>query len=36
VVFPEIMPDGDLFVIFTLWQKSSGPWKITDIDTVCQ
>jgi hypothetical protein len=36
VVFPELMPDGDLFVIFTLWQKSGGPWKITHMDVICQ
>lgn len=35
-VFPELMPDGDIFVIFTLWQKSKGNWKGTDIDVVCQ
>jgi hypothetical protein len=36
VVFPEIMPDGDIFVIFTLWQKSSTTWNIVDVDVVCQ
>lgn len=36
VVFPEIMPDKDIFVIFTVWQKTGSKWKITDIDTVCQ
>jgi hypothetical protein len=36
VVFPEVMPDGDLFVIFTLWQNTHGEWKITDMDVICQ
>lgn len=36
VVFPEVMPDQDIFVIFTAWQKKGHNWKITDIDIVCQ
>ena len=36
VVFPEVAPDADLFVIFTLWQKSHGEWKITGMDVICQ
>jgi hypothetical protein len=36
VVFPEVMSDGDLFVIFALWQKTGGPWKITHMDVICQ
>lgn len=36
VVFPQVMPDGDIFVIFTLWQKTGEKWKITDMDTICQ
>jgi hypothetical protein len=36
VVFPERAPDGDLFVIFTLWQQSGKEWKITDMDVICQ
>ncbi len=35
-VFPELRPDGDIFVIFTLWQKSGKTWNITHIDVVCQ
>jgi hypothetical protein len=35
-VFPELSPDGDIFVIFTLWQKSGKTWNITHIDVVCQ
>lgn len=38
-VFPELAPDGDVFVIFTLWQKSqqtNGIWKIVHVDVVCQ
>jgi hypothetical protein len=35
-VFPELSPDGDIFVIFTLWQKGSKTWNITHIDVVCQ
>ena len=34
-VFPELQPDGDIFVIFTLWQKSAG-WNIAHVDAVCQ
>jgi hypothetical protein len=30
-VFPEVMPDGDIFVIFTLWQNLNNIWKITDV-----
>jgi hypothetical protein len=36
VVFPEVMADGDVFVIFTVWQKSRGQWKITHMDVICQ
>lgn len=36
VVFPDLMSDGDVFVIFTAWQKSGGGWRITDMDVVCQ
>ncbi|MFZ3200281.1 MAG: hypothetical protein WA175_03920 [Candidatus Acidiferrales bacterium] len=36
VVFPELAPDGDVFVIFTLWQKSNANWNIVHIDSVCQ
>jgi len=36
VVFPELRPDGDIFVIFTLWQKSQSVWNITHIDVICQ
>lgn len=36
VVFPEWAPDGDLFVIFTFWQKTGRKWKITDVDVICQ
>lgn len=36
VVFPEVMPDDDIFVIFTVWQKTGHDWKITDMDIVCQ
>lgn len=36
VVFPEVMPDDDIFVIFTVWQKTGRNWKITDMDVVCQ
>ena len=36
VVFPELMRGGDLFVIFTLWQKSDSQWKITHMDIICQ
>lgn len=35
-VFPEMQSDGDIFVIFTLWQKNRGIWNITHIDVVCQ
>lgn len=36
VVFPERMPDGDRFVIFTLWQKGGKKSKITDTHATCQ
>jgi hypothetical protein len=36
VVFPEVMPDDDIFVIFTVWQMTGHDWKITDMDIVCQ
>ncbi len=36
VVFPELRPDGDIFVIFTVWQKIQGTWNITHVDVVCQ
>ncbi|HXW56984.1 MAG TPA: hypothetical protein VEJ67_14635 [Candidatus Cybelea sp.] len=36
VVFPERRPNGDVFVVFTLWQKKQAAWKITHIDVVCQ
>lgn len=36
VVFPELMRDGDVFVIFTLWSKINDTWGITHIDIVCQ
>jgi hypothetical protein len=36
VLFPERRPNGDVFVIFTLWQKKQSTWKITHIDVVCQ
>ena len=36
VVFPELMPDGDVFVIFTLWRKINDTWDIVHIDIVCQ
>jgi hypothetical protein len=36
VIFPEVMPDGDLFVIFTLWQKISSQWTVTHMDVICQ
>ncbi len=36
VVFPELMPDGDVFVIFTLWEQVNGAWTITHLDCVCQ
>lgn len=36
VIFPEVMPDGDVFVIFTLWQKSNATWNIVHVDAVCQ
>lgn len=36
VVFPQVMRDGDLFVIFTLWQKTGSQWKITQMDVICQ
>jgi hypothetical protein len=36
IVFPELRPNGDVFVIFTLWQQSHKTWKITHIDMVCQ
>lgn len=35
-VFSEVMPDGDILVISTVWQMTGRNWKITDIDTVCQ
>jgi hypothetical protein len=35
-VFPELATDGDIFVIFTVWEKTEGTWSITDIDVVCQ
>jgi hypothetical protein len=35
-VFPVLASDGDIFVIFTLWQKNQGVWSITHIDVVCQ
>jgi hypothetical protein len=36
VVFPEVMRDGDVFVIFTLWSKIKDTWGIAHIDIVCQ
>lgn len=36
VVFPELARDGDVFVIFTLWQKINEGWDIAHIDIVCQ
>jgi hypothetical protein len=36
VVFPELMRDGDVFVIFTLWRKIDDTWGIAHIDIVCQ
>jgi hypothetical protein len=36
VVFPEVAPNQDLFVVFTLWQKAGAEWKITDMDVICQ
>jgi hypothetical protein len=36
VVFPGVMPDGDIFVVFTLWLKSGGVWSIRHVDTICQ
>jgi hypothetical protein len=36
VAFPELMRDGDVFVIFTLWRKISDRWDIAHIDIVCQ
>jgi cytochrome c5 len=36
VIFPEVMPDDDLFVIFTLWQKPGSQWTVTDMDIICQ
>jgi hypothetical protein len=36
VVFPQVMGDGDLFVIFTLWQKTGSLWNITHMDVICQ
>ena len=36
VVFPELMRDGDVFVIFTLWRKIGDTWGIAHIDIVCQ
>jgi len=36
VVFPELMPDGDVFVIFTLWRKINDTWDVAHIDIVCQ
>jgi hypothetical protein len=36
VVFPELMRDGDIFVIFTLWRKIKDTWGIAHIDVVCQ
>ncbi|MGH9540744.1 MAG: hypothetical protein ACRD2H_02540 [Terriglobales bacterium] len=36
VVFPDLMSNGDVFVIFTVWQKTGGRWGITDVDVVCQ
>ncbi len=35
-VFPELMRHGDVFVIFTLWQKTGSLWKVTDMDVICQ
>jgi len=36
VVFPELMRDGDVFVIFTLWSKTKDTWGIAHVDIVCQ
>lgn len=36
VVFPELMRDGDIFVIFTAWRKINDSWSIVHIDIVCQ
>ena len=36
VVFPELMRDGDVFVIFTLWSKTKDNWGIAHVDIVCQ
>jgi len=36
VVFPELAPDGDVFVIFTLWRKTDDRWGIAHIDVACQ
>jgi hypothetical protein len=35
-VFPERRPNGDVFVIFTVWQKKQATWKIIHIDVVCR
>jgi len=36
VVFPDLMRDGDAFVIFTLWGKTKDTWGIAHVDIVCQ
>lgn len=36
VVFPGVAPDGDIFVIFTLWLKTGDVWSIRHIDGICQ
>lgn len=36
VVFPEMQPDGDIFVIFTVWERFRGTWSIAGFDIVCQ
>lgn len=36
IVFPQLQTDGDVFVIFTLWQELHGTWSIIHIDAVCQ
>lgn len=35
-VFPVLQRDGDVFVIFTLWQHRRDAWSIAHIDVVCQ
>ncbi|MGA2096098.1 MAG: hypothetical protein ABSH39_07355 [Candidatus Acidiferrum sp.] len=35
-VFPERASDGDVFVVFTVWEKIGETWSITHVDVVCQ